>query len=144
MSSDPLISQKEEAAADVGAQARFADLFDVRRVIGGLLGVYGLILLVLGLFASDEDIEQAAGTNVNLWAGIGLLLVGAVFFAWALARPVGSELVAGHDEPGGPGGPKAPAEAPAPRGVDAAALPGAVSAAERSAARQRAREQRGR
>ncbi len=30
--------------------------------------------------------------NVNLWVGIALLLTCAVFWAWALARPLSQEL----------------------------------------------------
>jgi len=101
MADDPLIRQKEEAEVSAGQQARFADLFDVRRIIGGLLGLYGLVLFVLGLFASDEDIERAAGTNVNLWTGVGLILAALFFIAWALLRPVGRELVRGDDEEAG-------------------------------------------
>ena len=52
------------------------------------------MLLVLGIGASDADIDKAAGVNVNLWMGVALLAVGAIFIAWALARPVGAELVA--------------------------------------------------
>jgi hypothetical protein len=40
MPDDPLI-QKTEEVADKASQQRFADLFDVRRVIGGLFAVYG-------------------------------------------------------------------------------------------------------
>ena len=92
MATDDLIRQHEEAA-DREKQARAADLFDIRRIIGGLFLVYGLLLLVLGIGASQADIDRAAGTNVNLWTGIGMLVVGALFVAWALLRPVGRELV---------------------------------------------------
>ncbi len=95
--SDELIQQHEEAA-DKEREARAADLFDIRRIIGGLFLVYGLVLFVLGLGASDADIEQAAGTNVNLWTGLGMLVVGALFVAWALLRPVGRELASGARE----------------------------------------------
>ena len=129
MTTDPLIDSKEEVA-DTSVQQRFADLFDVRRIIGGRFAVYGVILVILGLFASDEDVERAQGFNSNLWVGLALLLTAAVFFFWALRSPVGAELVEGEE------GDRAPAEAPAPRGVDAAALPGAVSATERERKRR--------
>jgi hypothetical protein len=117
-------------------KARAATLFDVRRIIGGLLGVYGLLLVVLGLNDSDAEIEKAQGVHINLWAGIGMLVVAALFWAWALWRPLGEELrEASEDEPGGP------SEAPPPRGVDAAAL---ASAAERARQQQTRRGRRGR
>jgi hypothetical protein len=75
---------------------RAANLLDVRRIIGGLLGVYGAILLVAGIVGSDADKEKAAGVNVNLWVGLALLLACAVFWVWALTRPLSEEL----DEPG--------------------------------------------
>jgi drug/metabolite transporter (DMT)-like permease len=89
MAGDDRGGAPEEPAVDAEAQARFADLFDVRRIIGGLFLLYGAILFVLGLGASEEDVERAAGVNVNLWVGIGLLVVGSVFWAWALKRPLG-------------------------------------------------------
>ena len=89
---------QDDEQADAEAQRRFADLFDLRRIIGALFVVYGLVLLVLGIGASDADIEQAAGVNVNLWMGLALLVVGAIFIAWALARPVGAELVADQQQ----------------------------------------------
>ena len=48
---------------------RAANLFDLRRVIGGLFVVYGLLLAILGLFDSDADIDRAAGVNINLYGG---------------------------------------------------------------------------
>ena len=70
------------------AAAKAANLFDLRRIIGGLFIVYGVILTILGITASDADIEKAAGTNVNLWTGLSMLVVAAVFIGWALIRPL--------------------------------------------------------
>ncbi len=85
---EPLIEQAESAGGDAETDSRALDLLDIRRFIGLLLGIYGVILFVLGLGASDADIEKAAGINVNLWAGLGMLVAAAVFIAWALARPL--------------------------------------------------------
>ena len=95
---------------------RAANLFDLRRIIAGVFLVWGVLLIFLGLTESDAEIEKAAGVNINLYAGIGMFVVGAIFLVWALARPLGEELrEAEPDEPGG-----SPTHA-APRGVDAAA-----------------------
>ncbi len=90
---DPHISQSEEAEVDADRARRAADLFDLRRIIGGLFAIYGVILLILGLGASDADIEKAAGWNLNLWVGVAMLITAALFLAWAFARPLGQEIV---------------------------------------------------
>lgn len=62
-----------------------AGVFDIRNVIGALLGLYGVILLLAYAFVGN----QASGdTSDNLWAGLILLVVGLVFFAWARLRPI--------------------------------------------------------
>src|SRR5918997_5419502 len=114
MTDDPLIAQKEEAEIEAHRSARAANLFDVRRMIGGLFAIYGLILLALGIGASDADIDKAAGININLWVGLAMLLVAAIFLAWAFGRPLAQELDETDDDGGSPRG------AHAPTGPDAA------------------------
>jgi hypothetical protein len=97
--------------------AKKANLFDLRRIIGGLFIVYGLLLTILGLFDSQQEIDKAAGVNINLWAGLGMLVVGGLFMLWAFTRPLTDEL--GHEQ--ADDGFSRPG-APAPRGVDAASL----------------------
>ena len=66
-----------------------AGIFDIRFVIGGLLGVYGVILILLGLFnATDEELARGDGLNINLWGGLGMLVVAIAFGVWARLRPV--------------------------------------------------------
>jgi hypothetical protein len=67
--------------------ARAANRFDIRRLIGGVFLLYGLILLALGLFGSHEVKNKAAGVNIDLWTGIGMLVFGALMVFWALSRP---------------------------------------------------------
>jgi hypothetical protein len=67
-------------------------LLDIRKIIGGLLGVYGLLLLGAGLFGSDADKEKAAGVNINLWVALALLVASALFFAWGFTRLLVDEL----------------------------------------------------
>ena len=104
MPEDKFISDAERAEEEARA-ARAANLFDVRRFIGGLFLIYGVILFVLGIGASDAEVEKAAGVNVNLWTGLAMLLVGALFIAWALWRPLGQELAEAEaeSEPAGGG-----------------------------------------
>ncbi|MEN3283650.1 MAG: hypothetical protein V7607_4790 [Solirubrobacteraceae bacterium] len=91
---DELIDQAEEAEDERGGahEERAANLFDIRRIIGGLFLLYGLVLTVLGFGASDADLRRADGLNVNLAVGIVLLIVASLFIAWALLRPLGREL----------------------------------------------------
>src|SRR3954462_8431516 len=95
---DPLISQSEEAEAEARRTARAANLFDVRRLIGGLFAVYGVILTILGIGASEAEKTKAAGINLNLWGGIAMLIVAALFLFWAFTRPLANELGEEEDD----------------------------------------------
>jgi hypothetical protein len=88
---DPHIEQSEQAEMDAQRAAKAARLFDIRRLIGGLFLIYGVILVILGLGASDKSIAKSADINVNLYAGLGMLVVAAFFIAWALMRPLGDD-----------------------------------------------------
>jgi hypothetical protein len=103
-SEDPMIAQSEEAELEAHRADRAANLFDVRRFIGALFAIYGLILTVLGIGASDEDIDQAAGINVNLWTGLAMLAVAALFLVWAFTRPLSRELEQAESESEAAGG----------------------------------------
>ncbi|KGN32078.1 hypothetical protein N802_10785 [Knoellia sinensis KCTC 19936] len=63
-----------------------AGAFDIRNFIGLLLGLYGIILTLMGLFG-DKELDKTGGVNANLWTGLALLVVAAGFMAWAKARP---------------------------------------------------------
>jgi hypothetical protein len=67
--------------------SKSARLFDVRRVIGGLFVVYGVIVTLLGVFDSAADLEKAQGVRINLWMGLAMLALGLFFLAWAWIRP---------------------------------------------------------
>lgn len=82
--------------------SRMARLFDVRYVIGGLLGFYGVVLVIRGLLDGAEQLAQAAGFAVNLWTGIVLVVVAIAFLAWASLRPLGIEVDEDADELGAP------------------------------------------
>ncbi|MFJ1457483.1 hypothetical protein [Nocardia wallacei] len=68
-------------------------LFDIRTIVGTLIGLYGVILVVTGLVSnSDADLARSGGWNTNLWSGIGMVVVSVAFLAWVILRPV-KELV---------------------------------------------------
>jgi hypothetical protein len=117
---DEMIGQAEGAELDSSRARRAANLFDLRRIIGGLFAIYGVILVILGIGPSDAELEKAAGWNLNLWTGLAMLVLAALFLVWAFTRPLGDELV-GDERPEGD---RTVAGAPAPTGPDAAALRG--------------------
>jgi drug/metabolite transporter (DMT)-like permease len=83
-------------------QKHTAGALDIRNIIGGLLGVYGVILVLMGIFG-DKELEKTGDINANLWAGLALLVVAAVFLTWARLRPI---VVPDHvDPPADPGRP---------------------------------------
>jgi hypothetical protein len=97
---------------------RAANLFDLRRIIGAVMTVWGVLLIILGATDSTQEANKAAGININLDAGIGMLIVGIFFLVWAFTRPLGTALREAEE-----GEPSGSPERAAPRGVDAAALP---------------------
>src|SRR5918997_673552 len=119
---DPLIERTEQEGAERSGirsarAAEAANLFDLRRIIGGVFLAWAILLVILGLTDSDAEIERAAGVNINLWAGIGMGVLAILFLIWAFARPLGEEL---REAEGGEEWTRT--GAPAPQGADDAAL----------------------
>lgn len=65
-----------------------ARLFDIRLLIGSLFLVYGVMLTIAGFFVSAGARAKADGININLWLGISMLIVGALFVLWLRLRPL--------------------------------------------------------
>jgi len=79
------MSEQEAHAAESAASR----LFDLRMVIAVLFTIYGVVLVIMGFTSTtDEDIARAGGINLNLWAGVGMLVVAALFGTWVLLRPL--------------------------------------------------------
>ncbi len=76
--------------ADHGAtgQAHKAGAFDIRVFIASLIGIYGVVLVIAAFFVSDAEMDKADGLNINMYAGIGMVVVAALFLVWARMRPV--------------------------------------------------------
>jgi hypothetical protein len=89
-SEGPLAPTGETEEEEVKA-ARAANLFDVRRLIGALFVLYGIVLVVVGLVGSSHVKHQAAGVNIDLWAGLGMLVFGILMLVWGFVRPVQPE-----------------------------------------------------
>ena len=69
-------------------QSAAARLFDLRILIGGLFVLYGIMLTVAGFFTSPEELAKASNININLWMGIGMLIIGGFFTTWWRLRPL--------------------------------------------------------
>ncbi|MFC8432164.1 hypothetical protein [Streptomyces sp. NPDC057253] len=67
--------------------ATAARIFDLRRIIGGLFVLYGIIVTIAGINPSDATLDKAEGININLWTGLGMLLLGIFFLVWLRLRP---------------------------------------------------------
>jgi hypothetical protein len=82
-------TQGATAADNSGGTPKRAGAFDIRTFIATLLGIYGLVLVAMGLFStSDTDLNRADGINVNLWAGLAMVIAAAVLVTWARLRPL--------------------------------------------------------
>ena len=83
--------------------SKLTQLFDIRNVIGALMGIYGVVLTIAGFApallrerekgADNNPVDLYFGTEANWWVGLALIAVAVVFFAWATLRPVEAEVV---------------------------------------------------
>jgi hypothetical protein len=72
-----------------GGRKHTAGAYDVRTFIAGLIGFYGVVLVVMGLFADSADDKAKTGdVNANLWSGLVMVVVAIAFAVWARLRPV--------------------------------------------------------
>ena len=82
------MSQQHEGHAAEATSAA-ARLFDLRTVIAVLFAIYGVVVTVMGVVATDdEDIARAGDINLNLWSGLGMLVLAGLFFLWVFLRPL--------------------------------------------------------
>ena len=66
-----------------------AGAYDVRTVIGALIGFFGIVLVIMGAVNnSGAEIEKAGGVNANLWTGIAMVAFAIVIGLWTWLRPV--------------------------------------------------------
>lgn len=66
-----------------------AGAFDIRNFIGILMGLFGLILLAMGIFAFDDGAAaKTDGLNANLWAGLAMVIVAIAFVVWTKVDPI--------------------------------------------------------
>jgi hypothetical protein len=89
MSSSGSSSSQDPSSQGRPVKTRRAGAFDMRNFIAALLGIYGVVLVIYGIIgSSDTQLAKSDQVNINLWAGIGMVVVSAVFITWARLRPV--------------------------------------------------------
>ena len=76
---------------DEAKAARMANRFDIRRIIGGVFLLYGVVLTITGIVGGEEIKTKASGINIDLWTGLAMLAIGGLMLAWGLLRPVAVE-----------------------------------------------------
>lgn len=70
-------------------------LFDLRTIIAVLFTIYGIVCVIWGAgLTPSAQLDKAGGVNINLWAGIGMIVVAALFVWWTLAKPVTTDAAA--------------------------------------------------
>jgi hypothetical protein len=82
------MSDKTTPANGDTTKSAAARLFDIRVLIGGLFTLYGVMLIVAGLFTSDAQLKKASDININLWLGLGMLATGLLFLLWWRVNPL--------------------------------------------------------
>ncbi|CAM5240414.1 hypothetical protein SALBM311S_10810 [Streptomyces alboniger] len=87
MSEHPDQNIQREVSELQTKSATAARLFDIRRIIGGLFVLYGVIVTITGLTDDDAAIDKAQGVNINLWTGLAMLALGVFFLVWLKLRP---------------------------------------------------------
>ena len=51
---------------------------DIRLPIGALFSIFGLLLIVYGLFSNPAVYQRSLGININLWWGVVMLVFGGL------------------------------------------------------------------
>jgi hypothetical protein len=61
---------------------------DIRVPVGAIFAIYGILLVAYGVASGDVEARHMInGLNVNIWAGIGMLVFGCVFLFLARRSP---------------------------------------------------------
>src|SRR3954468_9973094 len=88
------MTSPEERPGEQGTDF-LAKLFDIRSFTGALFLIFGVIVTIVGLGASDADIQKAAGLNLALLIGPIMFVFGAIFIIWLVLKP--PELLHSHE-----------------------------------------------
>jgi len=81
------LAEKIKLTPEEARNWRLAKLFDLRSFIGALFVIFGVLVTIAGVAASQATIKKAAGINLGLWVGLIMLVIGVFFIAWILLKP---------------------------------------------------------
>jgi xanthine/uracil/vitamin C permease (AzgA family) len=81
------MAAKIELTPEEARNWRLAKLFDLRTFIGALFMVFGILVTIPGIAASQATITKAAGINLGLWVGVTMLVISVFFLSWVLLKP---------------------------------------------------------
>ena len=81
------MAAKVELTPQEARNWRLAKLFDLRTFIGSLFLIFGILVTIPGIAASQATINKAAGINLGLWVGVIMLVIGIFFLSWVLLKP---------------------------------------------------------
>ena len=65
--------------------------FDLRRFLGGLFVIYGVLVTGMGLARPEADKAPTGGIPINLYTGIAMFIIGAAFLLWDHLSPVSED-----------------------------------------------------
>lgn len=83
--------------SSISSNNHAAGAFDIRNVIGALLGIYGVVLVAAWALLEpgiNPETNLPKDSTYNLWTGIALIAVAVALAIWAKLRPVVVEEVA--------------------------------------------------
>jgi hypothetical protein len=98
------MSSKQTVGASDAPKSAASKLFDLRLLIGGLFTFYGVILTIYSFFDSPAEIAKAANIHLNLWLGLGMLVLGLLFLLWTRLGPLAPPEANPTDRSQRPGG----------------------------------------
>ncbi len=81
------MATKADLTPEEARNWRLAKLFDLRSFIGTLFVIFGVLVIIPGIGASQATINKSAGINLQLWEGAVMLAFGIIFVAWVVLKP---------------------------------------------------------
>ncbi|MDK8870499.1 hypothetical protein [Corynebacterium macclintockiae] len=95
-----MANNTEAKVSKTSKRSHMAGAFDIRNVIGSLMGLYGLVLLI-SYFLLDPGMDVTTGEpkneTYNLVCGLAMIAVAVVFLLWTKLDPIKIDESAAQD-----------------------------------------------